>query len=372
MHLADLGAEIIKVEEPGKGDYSRHYRVKLGDVGASFATLNRNKKSVTLNLKHPRGPEILKALVKDSDALIESFRPGVMERLGVGYAELSEINPRLIYCALTGYGQSGPYRDRPGHDLNYLGFAGVVSLTGRRDGDPMPLGIQVADIGGGALCAALALLTGIIARERTGRGQLIDVSMTEGALSWLTTQFASLAAGTEPPRAGEMRLNGGQINYNVYPTRDGRFVTLGALEKKFWKNFCKMVDRPDLEDKAFSIGEERDRLEKELSEIFKQRTRDEWVDLLAGEDICFGPVYNIEETGDDPHLKERGAFADIPAPGGGNVKVPAYPIRFLDTPAITRGADVESKPAPLLGQHNEEVYASIGLNVEELHKDGVI
>jgi len=372
MLLADQGAEVVKVEEPVKGDYARHYEVKLGEVGANFAMLNRNKKSVTINLKHPRGPEILKTLAKDADVLLESFRPGVMDRLGVGYETLSQTNPGLIYCALTGYGQSGPYRDRPGHDLNYLGFAGLTSLTGLRGGEPMPLGVQVADIGGGALTAACAILTAVIARERTGRGQFVDVSMTEGALAWLTTAFASLSAGTEPARPGEMRLNGGQINYNIYPTRDGKFVTLGALEGKFWKNFCNMVNRPDLEDKAHVTGEERERLEKELCELFQQRTRSEWVELLAKEDICFGPVYNIEEAVDDPHLKERGAFVDIPTPGGEKVTGVAYPVRFSDTPAITRGADVEPVPAPRLGQHNEEIYSSFGFDIEELQREGVI
>jgi len=373
MLLADLGAEVIKVEEPLLGDYSRHYHVKFGEIGAGFAMLNRNKKSITLNLKHPRGPEIMKSLAKDADVLIESFRPGVMDRLGAGYSVLSKVNPGLIYCAITGYGQSGPYRDKPGHDLNYMGYSGAASLTGRRGGDHMPLGVQVADIGGGSLMAAFSILAAIIARQHTGRGQFIDVAMTEGVLTWLTTAFASLAAcSSEPGRAGEMRLNGGQINYNIYPTLDGRFVALGALEEKFWDNFCRIVNRPDLRGKAFVIGEERERLEEELRSIFRQRSRDDWVKLLEDKDICFGPVYNIEEALEDPHLKARGVFVGVPAQGCGKVIGVAHPVKYSDTPAITRGADIEPKPAPQLGEHNDEIYSEIGLDVKSLREEGII
>lgn len=367
LMMADLGAEVIKVEEPGKGDYSRHYRMNIEGLGINFLALNRGKKSITLNLKHPKGVEILKELAKEADVLLESFRPGVMDRLGVGYSVLSGINPRLIYCSLTGYGQTGPYRDYPGHDLNYMGYAGAASLTGRRDEELCIPGLQIADIGGGAMMAGFAILTAIIAREKTGKGQYIDVAMMDGVAFWMGIHFANALNGGETPKAGEMRLNGGQINYNIYQTKDGKYVTLGALEDKFWQNFCKLVNRPDLADKANAQGAERDELEKELRAFFKTRTQGEWLGLLAHEDVCFGPVNSVLEAYNDPQLKDREMFVEIPLPHSPKRMIQvAHPIKYSDTPAQC------DSPPPLLGEHNREIYSALGYNVEELVQKGVI
>lgn len=365
--MADLGAEVIKVEEPGKGDYSRHYRMNIEGVGINFLALNRGKKSVTLNLKHPTGVEILKKLAKEADVLLESFRPGVMDRLGVGYSVLSEINYRLIYCSLTGYGQTGPYKNYPGHDLNYMGYAGASSLTGKRDGELCIPGLQIADIGGGAMMAAFAVLAALIAREKTGKGQYLDVAMMDGVVFWMGIHFANALNGGEAPQAGEMRLNGGQINYNIYQTKDNKYVTLGALEDKFWRNFCKLVNRPDLADKANAQGAERDKLEEELRTLFKTRTQKEWLELLAHEDVCFGPVNNVFEAYHDPQLKERKMFVEVPLPHSQRRMIQvAHPIKYSDTPARS------DNPPPLLGEHNKEIYSALGYDVEKLARDGVI
>lgn len=368
LMLADLGAEVIKVEEPGKGDYSRHYRVNIGGLGVNFLALNRGKKSVTLNLKHPEGPKILEKLSSAADVLLEGFRPGVMDRLGVGYESLSAINPRLIYCSLTGYGQTGPYRDYPGHDINYMGYAGASSLTGRRGEDPRVPGVQVADIGGGALMAAFAILAAIVARQSTGLGQYIDVAMMDGVAFWEGIYFSAAAMGAGDPAApGEMRLNGGQINYNIYRTKDNLFVTLGALEDKFWRNFCRLANRPDLAEKAALAGAERDGLEEELRALFSSRTREEWMKLLAAEDVCFGPVNNLGEALSDPQLRARNMFIEVPLPGGAaKMTQVAHPVKFHGTPAAPGGA------APLLGQHNDEFYSTLGYSITQLKNDGVI
>ena len=385
--LADLGAEIIKVEEPGKGDYSRHYSANIDGIGINFLSLNRGKKSVTLNLKHSEGPGILKKLASGADVLLEGFRPGVMDRLGVGFEALSSVNPRLIYCSLTGYGQTGPYRDYPGHDINYMGYAGASSLTGRRGEDPRIPGVQVADIGGGALMAAFSILAAIIARERTGRGQYLDVAMMDGVAFLLGIHLAAAARAIKDPSflemagekhaAGGMRLNGGRINCNIYRTKDGRFVTLGALEEKFWRNFCAITNRTDLIDKANAKDKERDALEEELRTLFSSRTFDDWMKLLAKQDVCFGPVNSLAEALNDPHLKARGMFVEVPLPGlPGRAHVPArgdgtmtqvaFPVKFSGTPPSG------IRPSPLLGQHNDEIYPALGYTVSELHDKGII
>ena len=367
LMLADLGAEVLKVEEPEKGDYSRHYRVNIGGLGVNFLALNRGKKSITLNLKHPEGPKILKKLAGSADVLLEGFRPGVMDRLGVGYEALSAINSRLIYCSLTGYGQTGPYRDYPGHDINYMGYAGASSMTGRRGEDPRIPGVQVADIGGGALMAAFAILAAIIARQTTGRGQYIDVAMMDGVAFWEGIYFSAAAINAAEAAPGEMRLNGGQINYNIYRTSDDRFVTLGALEDKFWQNFCQLVNRPDLSDKVAATGAERDRLEAELRALFLTRTKDQWMKLLAGEDVCFGPVNTLREALENPQLAARNMFIEVPLPGGaGKMTQVSHPVKFHGTPATPGG------PAPLLGEHNDEIYSTLGYTIVELKEDGII
>ena len=311
--FADLGARVIKVEEPGIGDYSRWLRPfwKESEVGSSYLMLNRNKESLTLNLKTEEGTTILRRLAEKADVLLESFRPGVMDRLGLGAERLRTLNPALIYCAITGYGQDGPYRDRVGHDINYMGYAGALSVTGERGRPPVSPGVQVADLGGGALLAAFAIASALYHRRATGQGQFIDVAMTDGVVSWLATYFGPLFATGRVPERGEERLNGGWVCYGIFETRDGQFLTLGSLEPKFWQNFCRLVDREEWIDRQYDAGQRRDALEAELRALFKTKTRSEWLSLLHSQDVCAGPVLDLEEVVKDPQLQSRGLFTSV-------------------------------------------------------------
>jgi len=274
MLLADMGADVVKVEDPVGGDYLRWAPPLLGGLSASFHALNRNKKSITLNLKHPRGASVLLELVKKFDVVLEQFRPGVMDRLGVGYEAARKANRRVIYCALSGYGASGPYKDRAGHDLNYMGIAGAASLTGPKGGPPVIPAVQVGDIGGGALMAAIGILSALRHRDRTGEGQFVDVAMTDGILSWLTHSAAVYFAegGKEEPRCSETRLNGLDLCYHIYETKDGRHVTMGALEPKFWEAFCREVGKEHLICEQYTEGPAQEKPLQDLVELFRSKS----------------------------------------------------------------------------------------------------
>src|SRR5437588_1483414 len=286
MLLADLGADVIKIEEPNGGDPARHYSPTRGDTGSVFLLANRNKRSIPLNLKAPEGRDLLLRLAERADVLVESFRPGVMDRLGVGYAVLAGRNPRLIYATLSGFGQTGPYRDRAGHDLNYLALAGVLGYNVDRQGQPVPPGVQVADLGAGTL-AAVAILAAVIARQETGRGQAVDVSLFGSAVAWLPTLIAALFSRGQSLPPGEPVLAGGLAQYDVYATADGRHVTLGALEPKFLLNFLNAVGRPEL------MTQDRERLRSDLGAIFGSRSLAEWNAILKDVDTCFAPVNTL-------------------------------------------------------------------------------
>ena len=369
--FADLGAEVIKVEEPGRGDYARRTPPFWGDsgVGAYFLLLNRNKKSVSIDLKAEAGKAVFRRLVRTADVLLESFRPGVMDRLGLGWEALRAENPRLVYCALSGYGQDGPYRNLVGHDVNYMGYAGALSVTGPRDGPPLTPGVQVADLGGGALMAAFAIAAALHHRHESGQGQFVDVSMTDGVVSWLIPHLAAyFATGRVPERARE-RLNGGWPSYGVYETSDGGHVTLGALEPQFWANFCRLAGREDLQPLQHAEGPERLRVEAELRGLFRTRTRAEWVELLHRGDVCAGPVLALDEVIEDPQLVQRGLFTEVVHPKLGRVPQVAFPVKMSGTPAR-----VETPP-PELGEHTDAVLGELGYDasaISALRRDGVI
>jgi crotonobetainyl-CoA:carnitine CoA-transferase CaiB-like acyl-CoA transferase len=347
MLLADLGADVIKVEEPSGGDPARHYPPLQGDTGALFLLINRNKRSVTIDLKTDVGRAQLLDLVDRADVLVESFRPGVMDRLRLGYAVLAERNPRLIYATLSGYGQSGPYRERAGHDLNYLALAGVLGYNVDQAGQPAVPGVQVADLGAGTF-GAVAILAAIIARQSTGRGQAVDVSLFGSAIAWLPTLISSLfARGTSLP-PGEPTLSGGLAQYDVYATSDNRHVTLGALEPKFLLNFLTAVGRPEL----MALANDRDRLRPELRAIFAARSLAEWVACLVDVDTCFAPVNTLEEVIQDPQVAALNLFTSIDHPRLGSLPQISPPFAFSDTPATVRSAP------PDLGQHNAGVLGS--------------
>ena len=369
--FADLGAEVIKVEEPGLGDYARLTLPHWGEsgIGAYFLLLNRNKKSVSLNLKTEGGKAVFRRLAGTADVLLESFRPGVMERLGLGWEALSGLNPRLVYCAISGYGQDGPYRDLVGHDINYMGYAGALSVTGPRAGPPLMPGVQVADIGGGSLLAAFAIAAALYHRRQSGRGQFIDAAMTDGVVSWLAPYLGQFFATGRVPSRGEERLNGGWVCYQVFEAADGGYVTIGALEPKFWANFCRLIGREDLVPLQYAEGEARDRAEAEVRAIFRTRPRDEWVRLLQTEDVCAGPVLSVEEVVRDPQLTRRGLFGEVCHPTIGRIPQVAFPVKLSETPGR-----METAP-PALGAHTEEILAGLGYDaaaVAALRREGAV
>jgi crotonobetainyl-CoA:carnitine CoA-transferase CaiB-like acyl-CoA transferase len=369
--FADLGAEVIKVEEPGRGDYARRTPPYWGssDIGAYFLLLNRNKKSISIDLKAEAGKAVFRRLARTADVLLESFRPGVMDRLGLGWAALRSENPGLVYCAISGYGQDGPYRNLVGHDLNYMGYAGALSVTGPRDGAPLTPGVQAADLGGGALLAAFSIAAALHHRRETGQGQLVDVSMTDGVVSWMIPHLAAYFATGRVPERGEERLNGGWPCYGVYETADGGHVTLGALEPQFWANFCRLVGREDLLSLQHVTGAERDRVESELRQLFRARPRAAWVELLHQADVCAGPVLRLDEVVRDPQLVGRGLFTEVKHPKLGAVPQVAFPVQMSGTPARV------TAPPPELGEHTDEVLRGLGYDgaaIEALRRDGVV
>jgi crotonobetainyl-CoA:carnitine CoA-transferase CaiB-like acyl-CoA transferase len=373
--LADLGADVLKVEDTAGGDYIRwmppYYggdnQRADGTASAYFLGLNRNKRSLKLNLKHEEGRDILLRLAEDHDVLVESFRPGVMDRLGVGYEALQKRNPALVYCGISGYGQNSPLRDRSGHDTNYLALAGLLGLTGHRDGPPVQSAGQIADIGGGGLMAAVGILAALHERERSGTGQVVDISMTDGAISWLAMVIARFFCEKHTPKRGELELAGGILCYFPYETKDGGWMSLGALEPKFWKAWCEGVERPDLIEKQFEHPQSD--AGAEVAGIFRERTRDEWTAFAGDHDCCLEPVLDLEEALAHENVIARHMVVELNQPGIGPIRQAGFPIALSRTPA-----GIE-RPAPALGEQTDEVLAAIGYDserIEKLRAEGVV
>ncbi|WP_210492118.1 CoA transferase [Patulibacter sp. SYSU D01012] len=357
--LADLGADVVKVEDTGPGDYVRMTPPYVEGVedsakSAPFLALNRNKRSVRLDLKQDAGREAFLALADTADVVLESFRPGVLDRLGVGFEALRARNPRIVVCAITGFGQTGPLKDRPGHDLNYLGLNGVLALNGVRGGEPVNGGVQVADLGGGALMAVAGILAALRHAERTGEGQHVDVSMTDGALA-LTAMDAAMALQGGAPRRGETILTGAHLCYRPYACADG-YITIGALEPKFWHAFCTGVGREDLIPHQFDPpGSDA---HAEVVAIAAARTRAEWAAFGAERDACVEPVWELDEALESELVREREMVVELRQPGA------AAPVRTLGVPvklSATPG-DPHRRPAPSLGEHTDELLREAGLD----------
>lgn len=353
MMLADLGAEVIKVEEPGTGDPTRQSQPKLGKHSAAFKQVNRNKKSIVINLKRPEGRDLFLRLARTADVIFEQFRPGVVDRLGIGYERISADNPRIVYCSLSGFGQDGPHRDRSGHDLNYLALSGVLGLTTDERGKPVIPGVQVADLAGGMI-AGFAILAALIGRQRIGRGQYVDVSMFDVMMSMLPVPAAQFFGGNRLPVGGKYVLSGAYPFYNVYETADGEFMTLGALEPKFWANFCAKVGREDLIPRQFDGGERRQQLFEELSSLFKSKSRDEWVESMRDSDCCCEPVLSLEEAFIHDQARARAMVRE--AFGASQL---GFSSKFSETPACNYIA------TPDLGEHAIDLLIELGIEENE-------
>jgi alpha-methylacyl-CoA racemase len=360
--FADLGADVVKVEDTGMGDYIRwappYYEgAEDSAKSALYLALNRGKRSIRLNLKDERGRDALLRLVRDYDVLVEGNRPGVMDRLGLGYERLAQENPALVYCAITGYGQDGPYRDRSGHDMNYLGLIGLLGLTGEKDGPPVQSAGQIADLGGGGLMAAFGILAALRERDQTGKGQMVDVSMADGALSWLAMVAGRYFAEGVAPRRGDLELAGRLICYRPYECSDG-WVTLGALEPKFWQAWCRGVGREDLIETQFEApGSEA---HAEVERIFRERSRDEWQQFASQHDCCLEPVLGLDEALDSELVRARDMVVELDQPGTDGVKQLGMPLKFSRTPGGPQG------PGPVLGADTEDVLRDAGFSGDEI------
>ena len=358
--LADLGMEVLKVEDLEKGDYMR----KMGPVrnkdSADFLALNRNKKSMTLNLKMDEGREIFYRLIKTYDIVLESFRPGVMDRLGIGYQELKKRNPRVILCSLSGYGQDGPYRERSGHDINYIGLGGILELTRTAQGTPVLPGVQIADIGGGGMMAAIAILTAIIHRQKTGEGQYLDISMLDGVISWLSIHLGRYFMDQELSKREDMVLAGRYACCQIYPTKDGRHMSLGALEQKYWKNFCEAIGRIDLTQKQFVEGDERVMIMEEIQKLFETKTQKEWVAFFKNIDACCEPILTIEEVVHHPQILHRQMVIELEHPVEGKIRQVGNPIKSSQF-----SFEIHTPP-PQWGEHTMEVLKATGYSNGEI------
>ncbi len=368
--FADLGAEVLKVEDTGAGDYLRWMPPHVDGVDKSagsalFLSLNRNKRSVRIDLRNDAGREVFTRLAASHDVLIESFRPGVLDRLDVGYERLREVNPGLIYCAISGYGQDGPKAAAPGHDINYLGLVGMLALTGERDGPPVLSAGQIADLGGGAMMAAFAVMAALRERDGgagvpgSGKGQFVDISMADGALSWLAFPAAEYFATGVPPARGAQLLAGAVICYRPYQCADG-WVALGALEPKFWRAFCAGVGREDL------VGAQYEHPQSDahaaLEQIFLGRTRAQWQQFAAEHECCLEPVLELDEALQSDLVRAREMVVTVPQPGAArDLRQLGTPIKLSRTPAEPARA-----PAPALGQHTFAVLGELGYTQAEI------
>lgn len=369
--LADFGAEVIKVEDTGAGDYIRYapplYEVQDPEAGADdgatrsglYLSLNRGKRSIRLDLKNEAGREAFHRLAGTADVVLEGFRPGVAAKLGVDYETLSEINPALVYCSISGYGQDGPARDRAGHDINYLGSTGMLAMTGQADGPPVPPAGQIGDLGGGAMNAAFGILAALIEKNRSGKGQMVDISMTDGAFAWLAMAAGATLVDGKSPRRGEVMLGGGILCYLPYEAADG-WVSCGALEPKFWRTFCEGTGHEDLIELQF----ERPGSEawEKVAAVFRERTRAEWKAFNDTHDCCIEPILELDEALESELMRERGMVVEFEQPGIGPVRQIGSPVRMSRTPAASPQA------APAIGGDTREILAAAGFSPQEIER----
>ncbi len=364
QHLADLGADVVKIEDTGEGDYARSMGAKPGETSAFFKLVNRNKRALRLDLKKTEGVAVFRRLTLSADVVIEGFRPGVMDKLGIGYEALAELNPRLVFCSISGYGQDGPYAQRAGHDINYIGYAGVLDQIGAAGGPPAVPNFQIGDLLGGALVPLVGLLASVIDARASGRGRKVDVAMTDAVFAHAVFPLAGLLARLAPPPRGADLLSGGVPCYGVYATADGRHMAVGALEKKFWELLCDTLGRPDLKPFHLSFGTKGEQAKRELAAVFASRPQSHWVGVFDKVDCCVTPVLHIGEALDNEQLQSRGMVVEA---DGLPQLAPPYKLSDYEF-AIERGA-----PAP--GQHSDEILREAGYadtDIDSLRAQGII
>ena len=354
LYLADLGADVIKIEDIAAGDYARGLATSPGGapprMSAWYRAINRNKRSLAVDLKRADGHAAFIALARDADVIVEGFRPGVVHALRVDYEQIRAINPRVVYCSLSGYGQTGPRALEAGHDVNYLGYAGVLEHTGARGGPPALANLQIADLLGGAASAAIGILGALLGAQRHGDGRYIDVAMADAVLAHQIFSLGSLDdAGRVAPRGDDL-LTGGVPCYGVYETRDRRWLAVGALEAKFWRSLCDALARPDLVPLQFATGDEAERARNALAAIFRAQTRDAWCERLAGVDCCVTPVLAFDEALADPQFAARGVVQR--RPDGSRQYAP--PFTFAP-----RAFSI-ARDAPGQGEHSRDVLREAG------------
>lgn len=369
MVLADMGAEVVRIESPGRPDMIRALPPMEDNVSACHAYLNRSKKSLAIDLKKPEGVALVKQLVKEYDIVVEQFRPGVMDRLGVGYEALKAANPAVIYCSITGYGQDGPYKDRAGHDMNYLSIAGITGYNGRKASGPGPINVQVADVAGGSFHAVMGILAAVVHRQQTGEGQFIDISMTDAAFSMHALTAPPALVANQQPELEATQLNGGSF-YDCYETKDGRFFSVGGLEPQFFMQFCAAIGKPELSTKGLVLRPDVvAEVKAEIAAAMKQKTFAEWTPVFAAIDSCTEPVLTFVESCEHPQMQARGMLVDVPKPNGGTQRQVASAIKFSKTKPRY---DYIGAP---LGAHTDEILSAAGLTAEQitaLRKGGAI
>jgi len=371
MLLGDMGADVIKIERPGKGDDSRAWGPPfIEGESAYFLSINRNKKSITLNLKSEKGKEILFKLIKISDVLIETNRPGVMEKLGLSFEEVKKVNPKIVYCSISGFGQTGPYKLRPGFDQVIQGMGGLMSITGEENRPPIKVGVAITDVGAG-MYAAIGILAALLRRDKTGKGEYIDVSMLDGTISWLTYQSGRYFASGEVPKpmgSGHPLI----VPYQAFKTKDV-YINIAVGNDSLWRKFCETIGLNIADDPKFSTNakrvENKEELIKILNEILSKKTGKEWLEILNKAGIPCGPIYKLNDIFSDPHVLSRGMVSEIEHPKAGKIKLTGVPIKFKNSPGKIR------LHPPLLGENNFEILEEIGYKKEEIEKfreEGVI
>lgn len=369
MILADLGAEVIKIESPADGEPGRKLAPLVKKTSVFFHMINRNKKSVTLDFRNLRGREILLRLIERADVFVENTRPGNLSKIGLGYEDLSRINPRIVYCSITGFGQDGPYRDIPAHDINFLALSGILGLIGEKGRAPVIPDIQIAGAGAGGMNAAMGILSALLRRERTGKGQYIDAAILDGLVPYLTLTMCQFMHHGKQPRRGESLVGGGYAFWNVYRTKDGRHITLGCWERKYWENFCRAVNREDLAGEQHAPPPRQDEIIGEVRAIFMTKTRDEWLEVLDPRDICYAPVNSLEEALEHPQIRHRGLWFKGNHPEDGEIPQPGFPLKFNEDQPGWR------TPPPGLGEHNRQILDELGIGegeLQELKAAGII